>query len=101
MPAVLSNTTNTGTKLRQPREPAEYVTVPCMDIGYRSLVGARAWVRRKSTSNPKVNLDTSGDFGFRIFGNPQAQAWFSLLGLARLSGPPKHETQKTPTSLGR
>jgi hypothetical protein len=44
-----------------------------MDFGYRSLVVARAWVQGKSTSNPKVNLDISGDFGFRIFGNPQAQ----------------------------
>ncbi len=74
MPSLLRNTTNTGTKLRQPREHA---TVPCMYIGYRSLVVARAWVRGKSTSNPQVNSDTSGDFGFQIFENPQAQTWFS------------------------
>ena len=48
-----------------------------MDIGYRSLVVARAWVRGKSALNPKVNLNASRDFGFRIFGNPQAQTWFS------------------------
>ncbi len=49
-----------------------------MDIGYRSLVVARVCIRGKSTLlNPKVNLYTSGDFGFRIFGNPQAQTWFS------------------------
>ena len=64
MPSLLRNTTNTGSKLRQPNELGEYVTVPCMDIGYRSLVSARAWVRGKSTSNPKVDLDISGDFDF-------------------------------------
>ena len=87
MPSLLRNTTNTGTKLRQPRELAEYVYVPCMEIGYRSLVVARAWVRGKSTSNPKVNLDTSGDCGFRIFGNLHAQTWFSDAFEASLFGP--------------
>ncbi len=28
-------------------------------------------------ANPKVNLDMNGNFGFHIFGNPQAQTWFS------------------------
>jgi hypothetical protein len=43
----------------------------------------------KNTHNPKVNLDMSGDFGFRIFRNPQAKIWFldaieaSLLGKTR------------------
>jgi len=76
-PSILRTCTNTGTKFHQPREPAEYVSVPCMDIGHRSLVVANAWVRGKSTSNPKVYLDFNGDFGYRIFGNPQAQTWFS------------------------
>ncbi len=48
-----------------------------MDIGHSSLVAANAWVRGKSTSNPKVNLDFNGCFGYRIFGNPQAQTWLS------------------------
>jgi hypothetical protein len=48
-----------------------------MDIGYHSLVVAKALVREKITLHPKVELDTSGNFGFRTFGNPQAQAWFS------------------------
>ena len=74
-PSLFRNTMNTGTKLRQSKEPAEYVTVPCMDIGCSSLVVARAWARGKSTSNPKVILDINGDFGFRIFGNPHAQTW--------------------------
>ena len=74
---MLRNNTNTGTKLRQSKEPAKYVAVPCMDIGYRSLVVACAWVRNKSTSSPKVNLNVNGDFGFRIFGNHQAQTSFS------------------------
>ncbi len=68
---------NNGLIRHKPREPAEYVTVPCMDIGHRSLVVAKAWVRRKSTSHPKVNLDMSGDFRFRTFANPQAKTWFS------------------------
>ena len=75
--SLLRDTTNTGTKLRQPWESAKYVTIHCMDIGYRSLVVDRAWVRGKSASNPKVNLDISGVFGFWIFGNPQAQTWLS------------------------
>ena len=33
MPSLIRNTMNTGTKLHPPREPAEYVTVPCMGIG--------------------------------------------------------------------
>jgi hypothetical protein len=49
-----------------------------MDIGYRSLLDARAWVRGKSTTNPKVNLDISGDFGFRIFGNPMRKHDFRM-----------------------
>jgi len=76
-PSILRISTNIGTKLHQPRELAEYVSVPCMDIGHRSLVVANAWVRGKSTSNPKVNLDFNGDFGYRIFGNPHAQTWLS------------------------
>ncbi len=48
-----------------------------MDIGHRSLVVANAWARGKSTSNPKVNQDFNGDFDYRIFGNLQAQTWFS------------------------
>ena len=67
---LLHYTTNTGIPHRQPREPAEYITVPCMDIGHPNLVAAKAWVRGKHTLNPKVKLDMNGDFGFRIFGNP-------------------------------
>ena len=78
MPSLLRNSTNTSTKFRQPRELAEYVTVPCMDIGYRSPIVARAWVRGKSTSNHKVNLNASGDFGFRIFGTPRHQHGFRM-----------------------
>jgi hypothetical protein len=48
IPSVLRIRSNIGTKLHQPREPAEYVTVSCMDIGHRSLVVANAWVRGKS-----------------------------------------------------
>jgi hypothetical protein len=61
----------------KPREPAKYIIVACMDIGHHNLVVAKAWVRGKHTLPPKVNLDMNGDFGFRIFGNPQAQTWFS------------------------
>ena len=43
-----------------------------MDLEHPSLVVAKAWVRGKSTFEPDVNLDMSGDFGFRIFVNPQA-----------------------------
>ena len=48
-----------------------------MDLGHRSLVVANDWVRRKSTTQPEINLDMSGDFGFQTFANPQAQTWFS------------------------
>ena len=48
-----------------------------MNIKHRSLVVANARVQGKSTFNPKVNLDFNGDFGYRIFGNTQAQTWFS------------------------
>jgi hypothetical protein len=61
----------------KPWGPAEYFTVPCMDLGHRSLVVAKAWVRGKSSSHPKVNLIMSGDSGFRTFVNSQAQTWFS------------------------
>ena len=63
-------------KYRKPKEPAVYATIPCMNIGFESLVVANAWVRGKNTSNPKLNLNIYGDFGFRIFGNPQAKTWF-------------------------
>jgi hypothetical protein len=69
---LLHNITNTDIPYRQPREPAEYITVPCMDIGHQNLVVAKAWVRGKHTLNPKVNLDMNGDSGFRIIGNPHA-----------------------------
>jgi hypothetical protein len=74
---LLRKCTKSDLQYRKPREPAEYISIPCMDIGFQSLVVANAWVRGKNTSNPKVNLDMNGDFGFRIFGNPQAQTWFS------------------------
>ena len=48
-----------------------------MDLGYRSLVVAKARVRGKSTFHLKVDLDMSGDFWFRTFANPQAQTWIS------------------------
>jgi len=57
-----------------------------MDIGHRSLVVANAWARGKSTSNPKVSMDFNGNFGYRIFGNPQAQTWFSDVIEASLLG---------------
>ena len=63
-PSILRISTNTGTKLHQPTKQAEYVTVPCMEIGHRSLFVANAWVLGKSTSNPKVNLDFNGEFRF-------------------------------------
>ena len=72
----------------QPTEQAEYVTLPCMDIGHESLFVAKARVRGKSTLHPKVNLDMSGDSGFRTFGNPQAQMWFSDAIEASLLGKP-------------
>jgi len=74
---LLRKCTKTDIQCRHPREPVEYVIIPCMDIGFKSHVVANAWVRGKITSNPKVNLDMNGDFGFRIFGNQQAQTWFS------------------------
>ena len=64
------NITNTGIPHRQPREPAEYITVPCMDIGHHNLVVAKAWFRGRHTLTPKVNLDMNGYIGFRIFGEP-------------------------------
>jgi hypothetical protein len=47
-----------------------------MDIGHQNFGVAKTWVRGKHTPNPKVSLGMNGDFGFRIFGNPQAQIWF-------------------------
>lgn len=89
-----STSTNTSaSRHRLPREPAEYVTVPCMDINDQCLIVAKAWVRGKSTSQgymflSQVNLDMSGEFGFRTFGNPQAQKWFSDAIEAHLLGNP-------------
>jgi hypothetical protein len=46
-----------------------------MDIEHHKFVVANTWVQGKRIFNPKVNLDTNGDFGFRIFCNPHAQTW--------------------------
>ena len=94
-PTPLCTNTNNLLTRHNPREPAKYVTVPCMDLRHRSFVVAKAWVRGKSTSQPKVNLDMSGDFGFQIFGNPHAQTWFSDAIEASLWG--KHHPALIPT----
>ena len=44
---LLRKCTKSGIKNRQPRELAEYINIPCMDIGFQSLVVANAWVRGK------------------------------------------------------
>jgi hypothetical protein len=76
-PTPLRTNPNSNLIRHKPREPAEYVSVPCTDLSHRSLVVAKAWARGKSTSQSKANLDMSGDFGFRTFANPQAHTWFS------------------------
>jgi len=85
---LLHNITKTGILHRLPREPADYITVPCMDIGRYILVVAKSWAWGKHTLNPKVNLDMNGDIGFKIFGNPHAHAWFSNTIEASLLGKP-------------